>query len=86
MDQASLTYNEGPIGNLRLRIAMATHINATFRPDKDVTEEHVTFAAGVTALNEACAINLANEGEALLLGMPIYGSFHNDLTMTTKLV
>ncbi|KAF7946168.1 hypothetical protein EAE96_009171 [Botrytis aclada] len=84
IDQASLTYNEGPIGNLRLRSAMATHMNATFHPHKDVTEEHVTFATGVTALNEACAINLADEGEALLLGMPIYGSFYHDLTMTTK--
>ena len=78
-----LTYSDGPIGNRRLLDAMASHINETFHPVTQITNMDVIFSAGVTSLNEICALNLADEGEALLLGMPIYGAFDLDMTMTT---
>ncbi|EHK96099.1 putative 1-aminocyclopropane-1-carboxylate synthase-like protein 2 [Glarea lozoyensis 74030] len=62
---------------------MATHINETFNPTFEVTSEHVTFAPGITALNEMVAKNLADDGDAWLLGMPCYGAFNYDLKMTT---
>ena len=68
---------------MRLRKAMATHINETFDPVFDVAHEHVTFAPGVTALNEMLTKNLADEGDSLLLGMPCYGQFNIDLKMNT---
>jgi histidinol-phosphate/aromatic aminotransferase/cobyric acid decarboxylase-like protein len=62
---------------------MARHINETFDPAFQVTEEHITFGPGVTALNEMVVRNLADEGEAWLLGMPCYGQFGLDLRMTS---
>lgn len=38
------------------------------------------FSAGVTAINDLVAWNLTDAGDAILLGMPIYGDFHGDLT------
>jgi len=73
------TYNEGPIGPKRLREAMASHLNDNFFPFSPVTANEVTFTAGVTGLNEMLAFNLTDDGEALLLGRPIYGSFYVDL-------
>jgi 1-aminocyclopropane-1-carboxylate synthase len=81
-----MTYNEGPIGTHRLRAAMASHLNNYFRPVVPVTAEHVTFTAGVTGLNEMMAFNLTDEGEGILLGRPIYGSFYDDLITKSKSV
>lgn len=38
------------------------------------------FASGVTAINDIVAWNLIDPGDGILLGMPIYGDFHGDLT------
>ncbi|KAG0645986.1 putative aminotransferase sirI [Hyphodiscus hymeniophilus] len=79
-DATHCTYNEGPIGTKRLRGAMASHINDYFNPYVPITPEHVTFTAGVTGLNEMVAFNLTDEGDGILLGRPIYGTFYDDLT------
>lgn len=81
-----LTYGNGPIGTNRLRLAMATHLNEYFHPITKITADHITFAAGVTALNHFCALNLVEDGEAMLLGMPCYGAFNHDMTMGTGYV
>jgi 1-aminocyclopropane-1-carboxylate synthase len=83
IEPVHLSYNDGPAGSFRLRSAMAAHINETFNPTFEVTNEHITFAPGVTALNEMVAKNLADDGDAWLLGMPCYGAFNFDLRMTT---
>jgi hypothetical protein len=57
---------------------MASHVNSYFSPFVPVTSEHVTFTAGVTGLNEMIAFNVMDEGDGILLGRPIYGSFHDD--------
>jgi len=46
----------------------------------------VTFTAGVTGLNEMIALSLTDEGEGILLGRPIYGSFYGDLITKSKFV
>jgi 1-aminocyclopropane-1-carboxylate synthase len=86
IDARNITYNEGPIGALRLREAMASHLNDYFSPVTPVTSEHVTFTAGVTGLNEMIAFNLTDEGEGILLGRPIYGCFYDDMVTKSKFV
>lgn len=65
---------------------MASHVNTYFNPHFPVTEEQVTFTASVTGLNEMIALNLTNEGEAILFGRPNYGSFNGDLVTKSKYV
>jgi 1-aminocyclopropane-1-carboxylate synthase len=65
---------------------MASLINDYFSPFMPVTNKFVTFTPGVTGLNEMFAMNLADEGDGILLGTPSYGSFHTDLTVTSKFV
>lgn len=63
---------------------MAAFVNANLGPAAQVTMEEVTFVAGVTALNSILARCLTEEGDGLLLGIPIYGSFVPDLQTTSK--
>jgi 1-aminocyclopropane-1-carboxylate synthase len=62
---------------------MASHINEYFRPTQQLDAENITFAAGVTALNEACALALCDPGDAILLGQYNYGAFPTDLVART---
>lgn len=64
---------------------MANHMNAYFNPVQKFDPEEITFAAGVTELNEVCAMLTCDPGdkESILLGMPIYGAFARDLTIRT---
>ncbi|KAH9894579.1 acc synthase [Xylariomycetidae sp. FL2044] len=82
-DKSCCTYGEGSTGSLRLRDAMARHMNAHFRPARAVTAEEVTFAAGVTDLNEVCALLTCDPGQSVMLGRPVYGSFAGDLGTRT---
>ncbi|KAH6668473.1 acc synthase [Halenospora varia] len=83
-DARQCTYNEGPIGTLRLRKAMASHLNDHFSPIMPVTSEHVTFTAGIAGLNEMVAFSLTDHGQGILLGRPIYGSFYDDLMTKSR--
>ncbi|KAI0531850.1 pyridoxal phosphate-dependent transferase [Xylaria digitata] len=49
---------------------MAHHLNTHFAPAQAIDAEEITFAAGVTNLNEACALVTCNPdaGEAIMLG------------------
>ncbi|KAL7619776.1 hypothetical protein AAE478_010318 [Parahypoxylon ruwenzoriense] len=84
-DSSCFGYGEGSTGTVRLRTAMAKHLNAHFKPVHEIDSEQITFAAGVTALNEACAQITCNpeSKESIMLGMPVYGSFSKDLVMRT---
>lgn len=62
---------------------MAKHLNIHFKPFQEIDAEEITFAAGVTFLNEACALLICDEGEAIMLGRPVYGAFYRDLTTRT---
>ncbi|RDW75299.1 hypothetical protein BP6252_06441 [Coleophoma cylindrospora] len=63
---------------------MASHINDYFSPHEPVQSEHITFTAGVTGLNEMISLSVTDEGQAILLGRPIYGSFYGDLVTKSK--
>ncbi|KAI0445492.1 PLP-dependent transferase [Xylaria telfairii] len=84
-DESCCSYGEGYTGTIRLREAMANHINKHFEPARPIDSEEITFAAGVTDINEACALVTCNPdaGEAIMLGRPVYGAFSLDLCMRT---
>ncbi|KIM94254.1 hypothetical protein OIDMADRAFT_106732 [Oidiodendron maius Zn] len=84
-DKLCCTYGEGFTGTFRLRNAMARHLNAHFKPVQNIDADQITFAAGVTDLNEACALITCDAArhDAIMLGGPVYGSFYRDLTMRT---
>ncbi|KAM3068466.1 hypothetical protein ACMFMF_009283 [Clarireedia jacksonii] len=79
------TYGEGYTGTLRLRTAMAKHLNAYFRPVQAFDAEEITFAAGVTSINEVCALITCDpdSGDSIMLGSPVYGVFSKDMGMRT---
>ncbi|KAI0164074.1 acc synthase [Xylariaceae sp. FL1272] len=81
--KSHLTYGEGFTGTIRLRNAMAAHMNAHFNPFQEITAEEITFAAGVTDLNEVCALLTCDPGQCFMLGAPLYGSFSRDLVLRT---
>ncbi|KAJ5714485.1 uncharacterized protein N7483_011666 [Penicillium malachiteum] len=84
-DRQCCAYGEGYTGTLRLRSAMAKHLNAHFNPFTRIDAEEVNFASGVTSLNELCAFLLCNPNDSILLVGPVYGAFHRDLTTRTSL-
>lgn len=65
---------------------MASHLNAYFQPVQAIDPEEITFAAGVTDLNEVCALITCNpdQHDSIMLGAPIYGPFSKDLAMRTE--
>ena len=62
---------------------MARHLNEYFHPASKIDAEQLTFAAGVTDLNEVCALVTCEKGDAIMLGRPVYGAFFRDLTTRT---
>jgi 1-aminocyclopropane-1-carboxylate synthase len=79
------TYGEGYTGTQRLRTAMAKQLNAYFQPVQAFDAEEITFAAGVTSINEVCAMITCNpdSGDSIMLGSPVYGTFSKDMGMRT---
>ncbi|KAF2159607.1 hypothetical protein M409DRAFT_37907 [Zasmidium cellare ATCC 36951] len=82
-DKQCCSYGEGYTGTFRLRSAMARHLNEYFHPASEIDAEQITFAAGVTDLNEVSALLTCDEGDAIMLGRPVYGAFFRDLTTRT---
>lgn len=66
---------------------MSNHLNSYFQPVWAIDPEDITFTAGVTDLNEVCALVTCNpETDAIMLGGPVYGTFSKDLAMRTGYV
>ncbi|KAI1385379.1 acc synthase [Hypoxylon trugodes] len=87
-DKYSCAYGEGYTGTRRLRNATAKHLNNHFNPAQEIDPEDITYAAGVTDINEVCALVTCNpdNNESILLGKPVYGAFARDLVMRTGVV
>lgn len=62
---------------------MAKHLNNHIKPVMAIDAEEITFAAGVTSLNEVCALVLCNPDDAIMLVRPVYGAFYRDLGIRT---
>jgi len=60
-------------------------INAhPFDPVLPVEEKHVYFTAGCTALLDQVFWTLCDEGDGVLISMPMYGGFANDMQVRGK--
>lgn len=86
-DKSLYAYGEGYTGTVRLRKAMANHLNLHFNPSTKIDPEEITFAAGVTDLNEVCAMLTCDlENDSIMFGMPNYSMFGRDLIMRAECV
>ncbi|KAK7215675.1 hypothetical protein V2G26_003678 [Clonostachys chloroleuca] len=82
-DKGDCSYGKGDTGTLRLRTAMANHLNEYFAPVSSFDAEQITFAAGVTSLSEISAMVLCDPGDAIMIGRPCHSGFEKDLCMRT---
>ncbi|KAF3079955.1 hypothetical protein TWF569_011001 [Orbilia oligospora] len=80
-----LTYGAGPGGSPILREALASLYNRKFSPTFEVKPEHVYTAIGVSGVLDLLFHTIADEGDAILIGRPIYTGFAHDLYGRSKL-
>lgn len=74
----TFTYGEGPWGTKRLRQAMAKHMNKHFCPVNEIQADEILFANGVTSICEMLGFTIAEPGDGILIGQPIYQAFRAD--------
>ncbi|GME27758.1 1-aminocyclopropane-1-carboxylate synthase [Neofusicoccum parvum] len=77
-------YGEGPFGCLRLRKAMAQHMNRYFNSYKSVDADELYFANGCGSICEALGYTIFDEGDALLISRPSYVGFPHDFGAKSK--
>ena len=78
LDPKDFSYGEGPWGSLRLRKAMAKHMNRHFKPHAPIQADRLLFANGVTSLCEMLGFTICDAGDVVLLSRPIYQAFKSD--------
>ncbi|KAL8917278.1 MAG: hypothetical protein Q9208_008054 [Pyrenodesmia sp. 3 TL-2023] len=74
-----LTYGDGPFGSRALRSALSSYFNDYFKPVKKVLPEHLLVAGGVTSIIDLITYGVADEGDGILIGRPLYTSFASDV-------
>ncbi|KAL8942591.1 MAG: hypothetical protein Q9216_001573 [Gyalolechia sp. 2 TL-2023] len=74
-----LTYGDGPFGTRALRSALSNFFNDYFSPVNKVLPEHLVLAGGVTSVIDLITFAIANPGDGILVGRPLYTSFPNDV-------
>ncbi|KAI4139770.1 MAG: hypothetical protein LQ341_004089 [Variospora aurantia] len=74
-----LTYGDGPFGSRALRTALSSSFNDYFNPVEKVLPEHLLVAGGVTSIIDLICFAVADEGDGILIGRPLYTSFANDV-------
>lgn len=68
-----------------LRSGLCKLYNSTlFDPVLEVKPEHLYFTSGCSALLDQLFWTLCDEGEGVLIGMPMYGGFVNDMRIRAK--
>ncbi|KAL8950096.1 MAG: hypothetical protein Q9222_003841 [Ikaeria aurantiellina] len=74
-----LTYGDGPFGSRALRSALSSFFNDYFHPIRKVLPEHLVTAGGVTSCIDLITFAVADEGDGILIGRPLYTSFASDV-------
>ncbi|KAI4225501.1 MAG: hypothetical protein L6R36_003850 [Xanthoria steineri] len=74
-----LTYGDGPFGSRALRSALSSFFNDYFNPVQKVLPEQLLVAGGVTSVIDLVTVGVADEGDGILIGRPLYTSFKNDV-------
>ena len=78
------SYNEGPWSTKRLREALATLINKRFKPVREVKQNELCMANGLTPLCSMLGIACCEEGDGILISQPCYGAFFEDFGRIAK--
>jgi len=63
---------------------LAFYNAAPFSPAVSIEREHLYYTAGCTSLLDQLFWTLCDEGEGVVIGMPLYGGFENDLRTRGK--
>lgn len=75
----AFTYGYSTRGGPRLQAALAAHLDETFEPSLPLKAADVVVLDGATALHSVYAFALADPGDAILVGRPVYGRFELDM-------
>ncbi|CAF9905890.1 hypothetical protein IMSHALPRED_004007 [Imshaugia aleurites] len=82
--QRMLTYGDGSVGSDVLRGAIANFINNHFQPVEKLGYTSVTVLNGVSAILDALAWCICDEGDSILIGRPFYVGFVSDFMNRAK--
>ncbi|KAL1588756.1 hypothetical protein WHR41_02451 [Cladosporium halotolerans] len=74
----SFSYDEGAWGSLRLRAAMARHMNRFFEPVEEIKPDDLLVANGCMSLCEMLGFSIFSPGHGILLSRPCYSAFESD--------
>ncbi|KAL9575945.1 MAG: hypothetical protein Q9212_007536 [Teloschistes hypoglaucus] len=74
-----LTYGDGPFGSRALRSALASFFNDYFHPIHKVFPDQLLVANGCTSLLDLVSFGIADEGDGILIGRPLYTGFGSDV-------
>ncbi|KAL8786894.1 MAG: hypothetical protein Q9213_002525 [Squamulea squamosa] len=75
-----LTYGDGPFGSRALRSALSSYFNDYFHPVHKVTPDQLLIAGGATSIIDLVTVGVADEGDGILIGRPLYTSFAKDVS------
>ncbi|KAK7979953.1 hypothetical protein PG989_012410 [Apiospora arundinis] len=70
-----LGYGVGPRGSPRLKRALAAFFNLHFQAREPVLENELLILSGVTAVIDALAWSICNDGEGIIVPQPFYTGF-----------
>ncbi|EMC98345.1 hypothetical protein BAUCODRAFT_23137 [Baudoinia panamericana UAMH 10762] len=65
-------YGEGPWSGGRLQQALARHMNKNFKPVVEIQQHDIPMVNGVTTVSELLGCTIAEPGDGILMGSPIY--------------
>ncbi|KAK5119765.1 hypothetical protein LTR85_007341 [Meristemomyces frigidus] len=80
----NFSYGEGAWATKRLRQGMAAHMNRALRPVVEIGERDLLMANGVAGVCEMLGFTLAEAGDGILMGRPIYQAFPIDFGTRAK--
>ncbi|KAH8898013.1 PLP-dependent transferase, partial [Thozetella sp. PMI_491] len=75
-----LTYSTGPRGSRRLRRAAAAFWTREFRPHTNITADNILITPGLASALDAMAWAICDEGDGILIPLPLYNGFQVDIT------
>ncbi|KAF2667800.1 putative aspartate aminotransferase [Microthyrium microscopicum] len=71
-------YRGSTNGGAKFPKAMASHINAFFKPFSPVQASDLITTSGLTPMHHLTALSIGDPGDGILVGRPIYGRFELD--------
>ena len=75
-----LTYSTGPRGSRRLRHAAAEFWTENFDPRYPIGVDNIFITPGLASAIDALSWAICDEGDAILIPLPLYNGFNVDIT------